>query len=136
MMNKQNIFVAFIFVFVFGMVTSYGQTKRVDVKFAKGTSSGTYSNTITGYGSADFYVKASAGQLMSAKLTSSNKFLYFVVLKDLTSMEAVADDARDTTDWSGQLPEDGTYVVRVFLVRAEARRNKKPVRFSLRLDVK
>lgn len=119
-----------------GSVASHGQAKRIDVKFAAGTSSRTYSNTVTGYGSADFYVKASGGQLMSAKLTSTNKSLYFLVLKDLTTMEAVADDARDATEWSGQLPQDGTYIVRVFLVRAEARRNKKPVKFSLNIAVK
>ncbi len=72
---------------------------------------------------------------MNAKLTSSNKFLYFLIIRDPENPEAIADDARDTTKWSGQLPEDGTYIVRVFLVRAEARRNKTPVKFSLRISV-
>ncbi|HQZ98110.1 MAG TPA: hypothetical protein PLP21_17445 [Pyrinomonadaceae bacterium] len=119
-----------------GAVFSNAQEKRVDVKFRQGASSGVYSNTVTGYGSVDFYIRAKAGQTMSAKLTSTNKFLYFVVLKDLTSMEAVADEARDTTNWSGELPADGSYIVRVFLVRAEARRNKRPVKFSVRIGVK
>ena len=57
-------------------------------------------------------------------------------MKDLNSMEAVADDARETTGWSGRLPDDGTYIVRVYLVRAEARLNKRPVRFKLDIGVR
>ena len=112
------------------------QSKRVNVKFQPGSTGGTYSNTVTGYGTVDFHVDASAGQEMSVTLNSSNTFLYFVVLKDLKSMEAVADDARETTEWSGKLPDGGTYVVRVYLVRAEARRNKRPVRFQLDIGVR
>lgn len=112
------------------------QTKKINVKFRPGTSSATLQNTVTGYGSADFYVKASGGQEMSAKLTSSNKGLYFLIIRDPANAEAIADDARDATSWSGELPEDGTYIIRVFLVRAEARRNKTPVKFSLRIGIK
>ena len=115
---------------------TFAQTKRINVKFRKGTTSGTYANTVTGYGSADFYVSAKGGQEMSAKLTSSNRFLYFLVIRDPKNAEAIADDARDATNWTGELPEDGNYIVRVFLVRAEARRNKTPVKFSLRIGVK
>lgn len=125
-----------IAVVLVGVSTAVGQTKRINVKFAKGATSGTYSNTVMGYGSADFYVNAKGGQQMSAKLTSSNKSLYFLIIRDPANPEAIADDARDATSWSGELPEDGTYIVRVFLVRAEARRNKTPVRFSLRIGVK
>jgi len=119
-----------------GVTATIAQTKRIDVKFRKGTSSGTYSNTVTGYGSADFYVNAKGGQEMSAKLTSANKSLYFLVIRDPASPVAIADDARDAINWTGELPDDGTYIVRVFLVRAEARRNKTPVKFTLRIGVR
>lgn len=121
---------------VLGATVSSAQNKRVDVKFRPGASSATYADTVTGYGSVDFYVKASAGQEMSVKLDSSNTFLYSVVLKDLESMEAVADEARETTRWAGKLPADGTYVVRVYLVRAEARRNKRAVKFKIDIGVR
>ena len=115
---------------------SPAQIKRVNVKFRPGSSSGTYLNTVTGYGSVDYYIQASAGQELSVKLNSVNTFLYFVVLRDLKSMEALADGAREATEWSGRLPNDGTYIVRVYLVRAEARRNKRPVRFKLDIGVR
>ena len=120
---------------ILGVSATFAQTKRINVKFRKGATSGTFSNTVTGYGSADFYVTAKGGQEMSATLTSSSKFLYFLIIRDPANPEAIADDARDATKWSGQLPDDGTYIVRVFLVRAEARRNKTPVKFSLRIAV-
>ena len=127
------VFVAIVLV---GVSATFAQTKRINVKFRKGATSGTYSNTVTGYGSADFYLTAKGGQEMSAKLTSSNKFLYFLIIRDPANPEAIADDARDAVEWSGELPEDGSYIVRVFLVRAEARRNKTPVKFNLRVGVR
>lgn len=130
-----KVVLGFVFLFLAGVSATFAQDKRVDVKFRKGATTGTYSNTVTGYGSADFYVTAKSGQQMNAKLTSSNKFLYFLIIRDPENPEAIADDARDATKWSGQLPDDGTYIVRVFLVRAEARRNKAPVKFSLRIGV-
>jgi len=126
----------FAVIFLVSVSATFAQTRRINVKFRKGTTSGTYANTVTGYRSADFYVSAKGGQEMSAKLTSSNRFLYFLVIHDPKNAEAIADDARDATNWTGELPEDGNYIVRVFLVRAEARRNKTPVKFSLRIGVK
>lgn len=131
----KKLLLASVVIVLAGVTATFAQDKRIDVKFRKGATGGTYSNTVTGYGSADFYVTAKSGQQMKAKLTSSNKFLYFLIIRDPENPEAIADDAREATKWSGQLPEDGTYIVRVFLVRAEARRNKTPVRFSLRIDV-
>lgn len=133
---KYYLVVLTVSIVMAGASNIVAQTKRINVKFRPGTSSATFQNTVTGYGSADFYVRASGGQEMSAKLTSANKGLYFLIIRDPATPEAIADDARDATSWSGELPEDGTYIVRVFLVRAEARRNKAPVRFSLRIGVK
>ncbi|MBP6003872.1 MAG: hypothetical protein KA746_10605 [Pyrinomonadaceae bacterium] len=131
-----KLLLSFVVIVLVGVSATFAQTKRINVKFRKGTTSGTFSNTVSGYGSADFYVTAKGGQEMSAKLTSANKFLYFLIIRDPANPEAIADDARDAVNWSGELPEDGTYIVRVFLVRAEARRNKTPVKFNLRIGVR
>lgn len=136
----MNRFVYFLFsgfaIVLVSAMSSSAQTKRVDVKFKAGTTGATYANTVSGYGSVDFYVKASGGQTMSVKLTSTNTFLYFNVLSGSADGEAIADNAREVTVWSGELPSTGTYVVRVYLVRAEARRNKKAVSFRVRFDIK
>lgn len=131
-----KLLLSFVVIVLVGVSAMFAQTKRINVKFRIGTTSGTFSNSVSGYGSADFYVTAKGGQEMSAKLTSANKFLYFLIIRDPANPEAIADDARDAVNWSGELPEDGTYIVRVFLVRAEARRNKTPVKFNLRIGVR
>ena len=125
-----------LFFIIISSLTSPAQIKRVDVRFKTGSNSSTYSNSVTGYGTVDFYLRANGGQQMSVKLNSSNTFLYFNVLRGSGDGEIVADDAREITEWSGELPDNGTYVVRVFLVRAEARRNKRPVTFKVNIGIK
>jgi hypothetical protein len=126
--------VAFV-VLTFFAFDANAQTKKVNVRFKPGTSGGTYSNTVTGYGTVDFYLKAGAGQTMSVKLTSPSSFLYFVVRKGTGDGDVLGDDVADLTEWSGELPEAGTYVVRVYLVRAEARRNRRPASFKVKIGV-
>lgn len=111
-----KIFLGTVVLVLFGVSATFAQTKKVTVKFKKGETSATYANTVTGYGSTDFYVSAKGGQDMSVKLTSSNKSLYFLIIRDPDNAVAIADDARDATEWTGQLPDDGNYIVRVFLV--------------------
>jgi hypothetical protein len=136
-MNRRVVVISlgiFVGILLCAIDTS-AQTKRVNVRFRTGTTGGSYSNTVSGYATVDFYLQARGGQNLKATLTSNNDFLYFVILRGSGNGEAVADDAREVTTWNGTLPANGTYVVRVFLVRAEARRNKKPVPFTLRLDI-
>jgi len=134
-MKNLAVLICTLAIVLSAMPSVSAQTKKVNVNFKPGTSGGDYNNTVTGYGAVDFYLKAKAGQTMSVKLTSPNTFLYFNVLSGSGNGEAIADNAREVTEWSGQLPADGTYVIRVYLVRAEARRNKRPVGFSVRLDI-
>lgn len=135
---KQKILTTTVFflLLVFALVLqASAQTKRINVKFRPGTSSATLTNTITGYGTADFYVRAKAGQNLFVKLNSKNGFMYFVIFKDSVDAGAFADDAREVTAYSGSLPDDGTYIVRVYMVRAEARRNKRPVSFNIKFEI-
>ena len=125
-------------IFTLALVSAMGtpaQTRRVTVKFKPGSSGATYKNSVTGYATVDFVVKTNAGQTMSVKLTSSNSSIYFS-LRKAGGDEAISDSASDATEWSGQLPDTGEYVVRVYLYRNAARTTKKPVAFSLRIDVK
>jgi hypothetical protein len=117
------------------LISASARTKRVDVKFKPGASGGAYNDSLIGYDTVDFYLNAKGGQTMSVKLTSANTFLYFVVLRGSGQGDAVAEKAREVNEWSGELPSDGTYVVRVYLVRAEARRNHRPVSFNVRLGI-
>jgi hypothetical protein len=63
------------------------------------------------------------GQKLSVKLNSKNTFLYLNILNDRTKTALETKTVpREVTSWSGALPENGSYTVQVYLVRAEARR--------------
>jgi hypothetical protein len=88
-------------------------TKRV--QFKKGT--------ISGRATHDYVLGAKAGQTLSVRMSSNNTFLYFNVLNG-ASQEALFVGEREAAPnkWMGTLPSDGDYMIRVYLVRAEARR--------------
>lgn len=90
----------------------------VNVKFARGRSAATYNGTIKGDRYVDYRIDAKEGQTMSVKLTRrSGEPPYFNVLKSGSEV-AIADDAREVTEWTGQLPSSDTYVVRVYVAKA------------------
>ena len=121
-----KLLLSFVVIVLVGVSAAFAQTKRINVKFRKGATSGTYSNTVTGNGYADFYVTAKGGQEMSAKLTSANKFLYFLIIRDPANPEAIADDARDAVEWSGELPENGTIYCQSIFGAGRSEKNQAP----------
>lgn len=72
---------------------------------------------------------------MSARLNSRNRFLYFSTARNSGDGESIAAASPQATAWSGTLPATDTYVVRVYLVRAETRRNRRPVNFRIRFAI-
>lgn len=93
------------------------------VTFAKGASSATIKGTIKGYADVDYVVRAAAGQTISVSLTGSNRSNYFNLLPP-GSADAAMYVGQDGGPYTGMLPTDGDYKVRVYLIRAAARRNE------------
>jgi hypothetical protein len=113
--------------------SSFSQNKAERVKFQKGTSSATVKGIIYGYDFKDYLIKANADQTMSLTLKSNNSFNYFVVF----SPEEGADNlANESTEWTGNLPLTGDYKIRVFLMRAEARRKGASASFNLKITIR
>jgi hypothetical protein len=103
------------------------------VTFAKGASSATVKGQVKGDETVDYVVRASAGQTLTVTLTPSNRSNYFNVLPPGSA--DVAMYAAQTGDpYKGMLPADGDYKVRVYLVRAAARRNESSA-FTLSIGV-
>ncbi|ETX13111.1 DNA breaking-rejoining protein [Roseivivax halodurans JCM 10272] len=50
------------------------EVRRVDVRFAAGTSGASYSDTIAGYNSIEYFLTANAGQRMRIELNTSVDF--------------------------------------------------------------
>lgn len=94
------------------------------VHFARGASSATIKGTLKGYRTVDYKLAAKAGQTMSVKLTTRNASNYFNVLPPGSKDEAIFVGSTSGNEWSGSLPADGEYAVRVYLMRSAARRNE------------
>jgi hypothetical protein len=94
------------------------------IHFAKGASSATVKGTIKGEQTVDYTIRARAGQTMSVKLATRNGANYFNVLPPGSSDVAIFVGSSGGNEWSGALPADGEYKVRVYLMRSAARRNE------------
>jgi hypothetical protein len=95
------------------------------VRFAKGADAARLRGTIRGDADVDYTVTARAGQTLAVKLQSPNPSLYFNI-----NPPGSADASMFIGNLQGQearvmLPADGTYVIRVYLMRNAARRNEK-----------
>lgn len=97
--------------------------RQEKVQFAKGASSAVIKGQLKGDAMVDYVVRAAAGQTLSVKLQETNPQNYFNVLPPDSSGSAmfVGDTGED---YSGALPADGDYVVRVYLMRPAARRGE------------
>jgi len=94
------------------------------VAFKAGTSSATIKGSIKGDESVDYVLGARRDQTMSVTLTTSNGSNYFNVLPP-GSEEAIAIGSTIGTRWTGTLPADGDYRIRLYLMRNAARRNEQ-----------
>jgi hypothetical protein len=104
------------------------------IHFAKGASSATVKGTITGEQTIDYKLRARAGQTMSVKLATGHGANYFNVLPPGSNDVAIFVGSTSGNGWSGALPSDGEYTVRVYLMRSAARRNES-ARYTLTVGV-
>jgi hypothetical protein len=116
-----------------GAAAAQDEIRREPVHFAKSASSAVIQGEIKGRADVDYVVRASAGQTLSVKLEESNPANYFNVLPP-GSPDAAMFVGDTGEDYTGLLPEDGDYVVRVYLVRAAARRGESS-RYTLTIGV-
>ena len=94
------------------------------IQFAKGASSATVKGSFKGGTTIDYKLRAKAGQTMSVALKTSNGSNYFNVLPPGSNDVAIFVGSTDGNEWTGTLPADGEYTIRVYLMRNAARRNE------------
>lgn len=98
-------------------------TRIERVKFAKGATSAVIKGQVKGSGDVDYLVRAGAGQTITVSLKVSNRSNYFNVLPP-DSKDVAMYVGQTGEDFKGVLPADGDYKIRVYMVRAAARRNE------------
>lgn len=94
------------------------------VQFAKGQSSATIKAKIKGNQTIDYTLRAKAGQMMSVHLKTAHGANYFNVLPPGSNDTAIFIGSMNGNEWTGALPTDGEYKIRVYLMRSAARRNE------------
>lgn len=108
------------------------QTKQ-RVRFAAGISSVSVKGTVGGYAYKDYLIKASAGQTIHVELTSSKTVSVLTIfLSNGDNLEGAAE----MNEFTGELPTEGNYVIRVLMMRAEARRPGSISNYTLRISIK
>lgn len=99
-------------------------TTSIPVTFTSAKNSTTVHGSIKGYKSIDYLIKASAGQKLNVSMKSTSNSNSFNVYAPDSDGTAMSQPGNFDNAYSGILPNDGVYVVRVYLVRAAARRNE------------
>ena len=102
---------------------------------ATGASSATLKGTLKGGAGLDYVVRAAAGQTLQVKLQGTNPQHDFNVLPPGSADVAMyVSSMTGERSWSGVLPADGDYAIRVYLMRPAARRNESS-RYTLTVAV-
>lgn len=99
-----------------------GRSERVH--FAGGASSKLIKGKIQGYHYVDYLVRAGAGQTLSVALKSGNGANHFNLIAPGAGDSAMFVGSMSGNSFSGMLPADGDYKIRVYLMRNAARRNE------------
>ena len=94
------------------------------VQFAKGSSTASLKGRITGYNYVDYQLRAGAGQKIQAGMQASNRAGYFNLLPPGSNDVAMYIGQLGDNRFEGLLPDDGVYTLRVYLIRAAARRKE------------
>lgn len=95
---------------------------RKIISFPNGNAETTITGRISGRTHNDYQLRAAAGQRLSVSLDSANRSIYFNLLPPGSRDVAMARGEMNDNHYTGLLPDDGLYTIRVFLVRAAARR--------------
>lgn len=107
-------------------ISTRGETeiRQERVQFEPGTSGATIKGSISGREIVDYLVGARAGQILAVTLETDHSASYFNVIPPDAEHEAVFAGQIDESSYRDQLDLDGDWKIRVYLVRAAARRGE------------
>ena len=86
------------------------------ISFGKGKTGTSVSGKVKGSDDMDYQLSASAGQTMMVDLKASKGGAFFNVLPPGSTGEAIFVGSRDGNHFKAELPADGVYTLRVYLM--------------------
>lgn len=132
-MKRRTIVAASLVLTVLVFCLNTSAQARQRVSFARGAESATVRGTVRGYAYRDHVVGAREGQTISVSLKSPNTSTIFsIFLPDGSNLEG----ATQMDSFTGELPLSGDYVIRVGMMRAEARRRGSVSSYSLSIKIR
>lgn len=110
-----------IFIGVFAFSSTFAQGVKKKVHFAKGTSKITIKESVVRGDQDRYYIGANAGQTMTVKITSTEDNAVFQIYRagEKETLKGAGEED-DATNWSGELPANGQYVIVVGGTRGNA----------------
>jgi hypothetical protein len=108
--------------------------QEIRVQFPRGASSTTLKGVLRGRQTVDYKIRARAGQRMTVDLETDHSGNYFNVLAPGQTNVAFFVGSTQGNRFRDKLQTTGDYTLRVYLVRAAARRNET-VRYQLKVAV-
>lgn len=104
------------------------------LRFAKGSSGTTVKGGIAGDASADYILRAHAGQTLKVRIRGGKATPYFNVLPPGSTGEAIFIGSRDGGEATLMLPADGEYTIRVYQM-GHARSSGRHTDFMLDVSI-
>ena len=95
------------------------------VHFDKGTTGTTVKGHVKGYDTVNYKLGAKSGQSMRVSLESKKAFINIFEPGKGVGDGAMFIGSIKGVNYTGVLPESGTYTIQVYLMRNEARRDTK-----------
>ena len=101
-------------------------SRNESIEFAPNTNSTIIKDSITGYETVNYQLKAKAEQVMTVDLKTDNTATYFNIFVPGKGPgdQAMFIGSTQGSYFEGTLPADGDYTVQVYMMRSAARRNE------------
>ncbi|MEI6267893.1 MAG: hypothetical protein WCP01_03360 [Methylococcaceae bacterium] len=130
-----------LFVYVLAGLLMFGTTPiwadtgilQKQILFKKGTSGTTVSGKIKGHETLDYQLRAKAGQIMTVDFKVGKGAVYFNILPP-GSDAALFIGSSSGNHFKGELPANGVYTIRVYLMGG-AKDGNKTVNYSLKINL-
>lgn len=111
--------------------------KTERVSFEQGTSGANIAGKIKGHDTIHYLVGAKTGQVMDVKLSTKNTSTYFNIfapgkMPGMDEAMFIGDTGGD--HFNGNLPQDGDYLIQVYLYRNAARKGETS-KFDLKIEI-
>lgn len=131
---KKTIITLFTSVLLLASIFATVEARTTQVQFAKGKSSASIKGSIKGGEDIDYVLRANAGQTLNVDFNASKGAAFFNVVPPGSTFEALFVGMNDGNHYSGTLPADGDYIIRLYL-KGNAKDSDKPVSYTLKIGI-